>query len=132
MLASEEKGAASIGPKLCASEYGINILEENINDFKHNETKFFIIAKKHQNIFKEKSMIIFSAPNRPGSLYHVLRAFKATKINMTKIESRPSKIKKWDYVFVVEYENNGDSKKVKKLLHKIEKMCEYFDYLGSY
>lgn len=132
LLAAEDKEAASIGPRLCAAEYDLNILEENINDFKHNETKFFIVAKNPQDIFKEKSMIIFSAPDRPGSLYHVLRAFKATKINMTKIESRPSKLKKWDYVFVVEYENNGDSNKVKKLLHKIEKMCDYFNYLGSY
>jgi chorismate mutase / prephenate dehydratase len=132
MLAKEENDAAAIGPALCAKEYGLKIIEESINDFKHNETKFFIISNAPQEIMKEKSMIIFSVLNKPGSLYNTLKVFKQNKINMTKIESRPSKIKKWDYVFIVEYENIKDNKKTAKLLSKMEKLCGYFNYLGSY
>ena len=69
-------------------------------------------------------MIIFSVPNKPGSLYHALKYFKKNKVNMTKIESRPSKIKKWDYVFIVEYDNGPDQKKINKLLMKMEKLCD--------
>lgn len=132
VLALEEPFSASIGPLLCAKEYGLNVLEENINDFKHNETKFFIISKDLREEIKKKSMIIFSVPNKPGSLYHALKFFKKNKVNMTKIESRPSKMKKWDYVFIVEYDNNPDIKKVNRLLSKMEKLCDYFNYLGSY
>jgi len=130
--AAEEPDAASIGPALCAKEYGLNMLEESINDYKHNETKFFIIAKNTSLEQKNKSMIIFSVINKPGSLYHALKAFKRHRINMTKIESRPSKIRKWDYVFIVEYENLKDPKKIKKFLKNLEKHCGYFNYLGSY
>lgn len=132
LLASEEPNSASIGPILCAKEYGLNVIEGNINDFKHNETRFFIISKDLQGIIKKKSMIIFSVPNKPGSLYHALKYFKKNKINMTKIESRPSKLRKWDYVFIVEYENDPNSKNANTLLEKMEKFCDYFNYLGSY
>lgn len=132
MLASQDKEGASIGPMLCASEYGLNIIEKNINDFKHNETKFFIISKDTQDEMKKKSMIIFSVPNVPGSLFNVLKIFKKNKINMTRIESRPSKIKKWDYVFIIEYENSKEKRNNEKLLNQLKKHCEYFNYLGSY
>ncbi len=132
VLALEEPNSASIGPLLCAKEYGLNVLEENINDFKHNETRFFIISKEPQDKIKKRSMIIFSVPNKPGSLYHALKYFKKHKVNMTKIESRPSKLRKWVYVFIVEYENGSDPKRVNKLITKMKKLCEFFNYLGSY
>ncbi len=130
--ASNDPESASIGPKLCAVEYGLNILEENISDYKHNETKFYVISKNTQGIFKKKSLVIFSVPNKSGSLFDVLKVIKKNRINMTRIESRPSKIKKWEYIFIVEFENSGDEGKNNKLLDKLEKICKYFDYLGSY
>ena len=132
ILASQDNESASIGPKLCGIEYGLNILEENINDYKHNETKFFVISKQIQDVLKLKSLIIFSVPNKAGSLFNVLKIIKNNKINMTRIESRPSKIKKWEYIFIVEFENSKDINRNKKLLEKLEKSCKYFDYLGSY
>lgn len=132
ILASQDKEGAAIGPLLCASEYGLKVIEKNINDFKHNETKFFIISNKMQDEFKTKSMIIFSVPNVPGSLFNVLKVFKKNNINMTRIESRPSKIKKWDYVFIIEYENSNIKKKNERLLCQLKKICDYFNYLGSY
>ncbi len=132
IFASKDAESASIGPKLCATEYGLSILEENINDYKHNETKFFVISKNHQDILKSKSMILFSVLNKSGSLFNILKIFKKNGINMTRIESRPSKIKKWEYIFIVEFENSKDQKRNVKFLESLEKSCKYFDYLGSY
>ncbi|MBN2547340.1 MAG: prephenate dehydratase [Spirochaetes bacterium] len=132
ILVCKDPDSASIGPILCAAEYGLNVIEKNINDFKHNETKFFIISKNFVDQLKKKSMIIFSVPNVPGSLFHALKIFKKTKINMTRIESRPSKLKKWDYVFIIEYENSEIKSRNEKMLKLMQKHCDYFNYLGSY
>lgn len=132
IMASEDHESAAIGSILCASEYGLDVLEEGINDFKQNETKFFIISKNIQNKLKDRSMIIFSVPDKPGSLFNILKIFKNQKINMTRIESRPSKIKKWDYVFIIEYINPDNELKNEIHLKKLKKICEYFNYLGSY
>jgi len=132
IIAANEPNSAAIGPLLCAKEYGLKVIEENINDFKHNETKFFVISKKVEDILKEKSLIIFSVPNKSGSLFNLLKIFKKNKVNMTRIESRPSKLKKWDYIFIIEYENLKDINKIKKVINKAKKICDYFNYLGSY
>lgn len=132
IFALEEPNSASIGPYLLAKEYGLNILEEGINDKKDNQTKFFIISKKYKSLTKRKSLIIFSLLNKPGTLYRIMKVFKNQKINMTKIESRPSKEKNWEYVFIVEYENSPNIAKNAKLIDEIKKKCDYFDYLGSY
>ncbi len=132
ILASEDKEGAAIGPLLCAKEYNLNVLEEKINNKQDNQTKFFVICKELRHIFKNKSLIIFSVPNKPGSLYKILKIFYKKKINMTKIESRPSREKNWEYVFIIEYENSKSIKKNIDLIKKLKKNCDYFDYLGSY
>jgi chorismate mutase/prephenate dehydratase len=132
LLAKNDIESASIGPALCASEYGLKLLEENINDFEHNETKFFIISKAEPETLKEKSMIIFSVPNKPGGLFKILKIFKRNKVNMTRIESRPSKIKKWDYVFIIEFDNPKTNLKLNKLIDQLKNACVFFNYLGSY
>lgn len=132
ILASQDKESAAIGPLLCAKEYNLNLLEERINNKQNNQTKFFIICKQIRHIFKNRSLIIFSVPNKPGSLYKILKIFNKKNINMTKIESRPSKEKNWEYVFIIEYENSKFLKKNLSLLKTLKKSCDYFDYLGSY
>lgn len=132
LMAKEDSESAAIGSILLSSEYGLNVIEEGINDFKHNETKFFVISKDMQPGLKDYSMIIFSVPDKPGSLFSILKVFKNCKMNMTRIESRPSRIKKWDYVFIIEYETQRNEAKNAKLLEKIKKLCIYFNYLGSY
>ncbi|OHD08408.1 MAG: hypothetical protein A2Y34_07950 [Spirochaetes bacterium GWC1_27_15] len=131
ILAKDEPDSAAIGPKLCAKEYDLNIIEEGINDSKKNETKFYIISKTYGNK-KNKSLIIFSVPNKSGSLFNILKVFKKYKINMTKIESRPSKTKNWEYVFIVEYENSKEQKNNEVFIKKLKGECDYFDYLGHY
>jgi chorismate mutase / prephenate dehydratase len=132
ILASSESNSAAIGPRLCGDEYGLNIIEEDINDSKNNETRFYIVSNEINNNKKTKSLIIFSVPNRSGSLFDILKIFKKLRINMTRIESRPSKIKNWEYVFIVEFENSDDNSLNEKLIIDLKRKCDYFDYLGTY
>lgn len=132
IIAKDEAYSASIGPKLCASTYGLKIVEENIQDSKTNQTKFFIISDKIQSDYKERSLILFSVKNRYGMLFNILKILKKFKINMTKIESRPSKVKNWEYVFIIEYQNSFKKELNIKLLKEIKKNCDFLDYLGNY
>lgn len=132
LIASEEEFSASIGPKLCSTTYGLKIIEENIQDSENNQTKFFIISKEIQKKLRSKSLILFSVKNKPGSLFEILKILRKFKINMTKIESRPSKVKNWEYVFIIEYENPSEEKVNYKLLNNLKKICEYLEYLGNY
>lgn len=131
-ISKKEPGAAGIGSILCVNEYALNIIDKEINDNKENETRFYIISKDKHKLLKERSLILLSVKNKIGSLYDILKIFKRSKINMTRIESRPSRVKNWDYVFIIEYENSKCIKRNVKLLHKLKKHCNFVDYLGSY
>ena len=75
---------------------------------------------------------MFSVKNKPGSLYSVLEPFKKAKINLTKIESRPSKRKAWEYIFFVDMEGHIEDKKLKKAVESMRDDCLYLKVLGSY
>jgi len=81
---------------------------------------------------RDKPSIIFSVKDSPGALYHCLATFARANINLTKIESRPSKKKAWDYIFFIDLEGHIEESKVKKALGQLEKMCVYLKVLGSY
>lgn len=131
-IARKEGQAAGIGSILCVNEYALNIIDKEINDNKDNETRFYIISKEKHKLLKDRSLILLSVKNKIGSLYDILKIFKRSRINMTRIESRPSRVKNWDYVFIIEYENSKCIKRNLKLLHKLKKHCNFVDYLGSY
>jgi chorismate mutase / prephenate dehydratase len=132
ILAKKEPFSAAIGPLLCAKEYELNVLEENINDSKKNQTRFFIINKEINDVKRKKSLILISVPNKSGSLFNILKNFKNYKINMTRIESRPSKVKNWEYFFIIEYENSSNERNDQKFVSKLKSKCDYYVYLGTY
>lgn len=132
LIAKKEGGSAGIGSILCVNEYSLDIIDKEINDNKENETRFYIISREKHRLLKSRSLILLSVKNEVGSLYDILKIFKKSKINMTRIESRPSRVKNWDYVFIVEYENSSCIKRNRKLLHKLKRHCNFVDYLGSY
>ncbi|MBU4310084.1 ACT domain-containing protein, partial [bacterium] len=74
----------------------------------------------------------FSIKDRPGTLYDMLRPFAKEKINLTKIESRPSKKKAWEYIFFVDFQGHIEDEKVKKALKELEKGCLFLKILGAY
>jgi len=127
------KGTASIASKLAAKRYGLNILDRSIEDSPHNITRFLIIGKEDQESSKDdKTSLVFSLKDRVGVLHDVLVPFKKNKINLTKIESRPSRLKAWEYYFFVDLEGHYKDSRVKKALSELEKNCMYLKVLGSY
>ncbi len=132
-LAAKTKDAAAIASARAAEVYKLPIIEENIQDNKHNTTRFFVIA--HQDAARtghDKTSIMFSIKDKVGALYNMIKPFYHQKINLTRIESRPSKKKAWDYYFFVDFEGHRSQKNVVKALSQLEDMCKYLKILGSY
>ena len=80
----------------------------------------------------DKTSIVFEIKDKAGALHDILVPFKTAKINLTKIESRPSKKKAWSYFFFVDFEGHCDAPKTKKALASLEKHCTFLRVLGSY
>ncbi|KJU82786.1 chorismate mutase and prephenate dehydratase [Candidatus Magnetobacterium bavaricum] len=132
-MAAEEFGSAAIGSELAGKMYDLNFIERNIENIKDNVTRFLIISKESQDRSgHDKTLMMFSVKDEPGALYEILTPFKKQKINMTKIESRPTKRKAWDYVFFADVEGHIEDKKVKKALDAIKKRSVLLKILGSY
>ena len=131
--AAKQKGAAAIASSLAAKVYGVPMIRENIQDVDHNMTRFLIISKQDvPPTGNDRTSILFSIKDRMGALHGMLTPFHKNKINLTKIESRPSKKKAWDDFFFVDIEGHREDAKVKKALEELEGMCKYLKVLGSY
>ena len=131
--AAKDKNSAAIGSKLAADYYGLNILAESIEDSAHNITRFLVIGRLQSPPTKnDKTSIMFSVKDKVGALHDMLVPFKKNKINLTKIESRPSKRKAWDYYFFVDLEGHAEDRKVKKALAELKKQSNVLKILGSY
>jgi prephenate dehydratase len=125
--------AAAIASKSAAEFYDMKILEENIEDRKNNFTRFLVLSDQKTNPTKnDRTSMIFGLKHTPGSLFSVIQEFNAGNINLTKIESRPTKEKPWEYNFYLDLEGHIEEDEVKKTLNKIEKKCTFLKVLGSY
>lgn len=132
-IASQDEEAAAIASELAARVYDLQFVERHIEDNKNNYTRFLVIAKDYPSrTGKDKTSILFSVKDRPGALYDVLLPFRKSKINLTKIESRPSKRRAWEYIFFVDMEGHIEDKKVRKAVEGIKETCLYLKHLGSY
>ncbi|HDN83095.1 MAG TPA: prephenate dehydratase [Candidatus Altiarchaeales archaeon] len=132
-IASKEKNSGAIASKIAAEIYSLKVIEEGIQDYKENYTRFLIIgnheARKSGN---DKTSIVFSIKDKAGALYEILEPFAKLKINLTKIESRPSRQEPWDYYFFLDFQGHKDDAKVKKALKEVEEKCVFLKVLGSY
>jgi len=105
----------------------------DIEDSPHNITRFFVIGKADTGkTSSDKTSILFSIKDHVGALHEMLMPFKKNGINLTKIESRPSKKKAWDYYFFVDLAGHKDEPRVKKALSELESKCKFLKVLGSY
>ncbi len=130
---SKDRSAAAVASELAASVYKLKFVKKGIEDYKNNFTRFLVISRDSSpKSGKDKTSIMFSIKDKPGALYTILRHFAKHKINLTKIESRPSKRKAWEYIFFVDMEAHADNKNIKKALHEVKKECLYLKVLGSY
>ena len=105
----------------------------NIEDSSQNVTRFLVIGKEWSKpTDADKTSLMFSARDKVGALYSSLKPFYDHKINLTKIESRPSKRKLWEYYFFVDCEGHWEDKKVQKAIDELKKHCTFVKVLGSY
>jgi chorismate mutase/prephenate dehydratase len=132
-IAGRQKNAAAIASSLAARLYKLKIVTESIEDSPHNVTRFLVISKNDSGkTGRDKTSVVFSIKDRVGALHDMLLSFKAAKINLTKIESRPSKKKAWDYYFFVDMQGHRSEPRLKKAFGQIEKKCHFIKILGSY
>ncbi len=132
-IASKTDGAAAIASELAARNYDIDLLVPRIEDAQHNCTRFFVvghqIAKRTGN---DKTSVIISVKDHPGALYEILLPLSKVGVNLTRIESRPSRKKAWEYVFFIDMLGHIDDENVKEALDKIKKSSIEAKVLGSY
>lgn len=127
------QGAAALGGALAAEMNGLTMLESSIQDRATNTTRFLVIGEKTcPPTGKDRTSILFAIHDRPGSLVRALQAFDRFQINMSKIESRPSKRKDWEYVFYVDLSGHCDDPELKNAIEELEKHCSMVKLLGSY
>lgn len=130
---ANDPGIAAIGSKQAAEKYGLKILADDLSDAADNETRFFVISKKgHAKTGRNKTSIIVAIKHEAGSLYNLLGVFAKAGINLTKIESRPMKGQKWEYLFLIDLEGHKDDSNVKKVLNLTKDNTVYYKMLGSY
>jgi len=126
-------GAAALGGALAAELYGLTMLEESIQDRATNTTRFLVIGEKTcPPTGNDRTSILFAIHDRPGSLVNALRAFDQFQINMSKIESRPSKRKDWEYIFYVDLAGHCAEPMVADALDALGRHCSFVKLLGSY
>jgi chorismate mutase/prephenate dehydratase len=131
--ASGEKNAAAIGSALAAELYGLRIICENIEDIANNVTRFLVISLEDAKpTGEDKTAILFSTAHKAGALADVLDVFKAYDINLTNIESRPSRKRQWEYYFFVDFIGHRTDEHVQKGLEEARKHCLQLSILGSF
>ncbi|MBC7196692.1 MAG: prephenate dehydratase, partial [Deferribacterales bacterium] len=132
-IASKDETAAAIASEMSELIYGLKIVHKNIEDFTNNYTRFLVIGDFEPEITgKDKTSLMFSVSHKAGSLYQALKSFADNNINMTKIESRPSKMKAWEYVFYVDIDGHYKDKQIKEAIDKFSNEVSFFKILGSY
>lgn len=132
-MAAKNKNTAAIASLLAAECYGLKVRARSIEDSHHNVTRFLVIGKTPANkTGKDKTSIMASFNDRVGALHDMLTPFKKNAINLTKIESRPSKKKAWQYFFFIDMEGHLTDKKINRALKGLEKGCKVLKVLGSY
>ena len=138
-IAKEEKGAAAVANEFAATFHGVNILARNIQDKADNTTRFFVIGKSSSGaVGGRRDMTSFlislgdEAAAHSGALLKMLMPLAERGINLSKVESRPSKRRPWDYYFFIDVTGHFDDPEMKAALAELKKFCPLVKWLGSY
>jgi len=132
-IASEEDGAAAIASALAADTYNLEVVVSSIEDMPNNYTRFFVVGHRlSKKTGNDKTSVLISVKDRPGALYALLLPFSDAGVNLTRIESRPSRKKAWEYVFFVDVVGHIDDPAVAETLEKVGEHCNEVKVLGSY
>jgi chorismate mutase/prephenate dehydratase len=132
-VAAGEPKAAAVATELAASTYGLEVLRRAIQDNPYNRTRFLTIGRvTNPPTGKDKTSLLFFVANRPGALYLALATLANSEINMTMIESRPTRLKPWEYMFFVDIQGHRDDPMIAAAVAELEKHCHLCRVLGSY
>ena len=131
--ASQEEGAAAIASVLAAQTYNLDVIAPRIEDSPSNYTRFFVIGHQlAKPTGKDRSSILISIRDRPGALSALLLPFSEANINLTRIESRPSRKKAWEYVFFIDLVGHVEDPNIKTALEAVAEHCVVLKVLGSF
>jgi chorismate mutase / prephenate dehydratase len=132
-LATTERQSGAICGTLAAERYQLRILQSDIQDNSANATRFLVLGRQcSPPTGQDRTSVMFSIADEVGALYQALAPFRRFKLNMTKIESRPSKRKAWEYFFFVDCDGHMNDNKVAKALQMLGTHCNFVKVLGSY
>jgi chorismate mutase/prephenate dehydratase len=132
-MAAEEAYAGAIGSRVAAELYGLEVICENIEDITNNVTRFIVVSREDARpTGEDKTAILFSTAHKAGALVDVLAVFKKFSINLTNIESRPSKKREWEYHFLVDLLGHRTEERVQAGLEEARQHCLQLSILGSF
>ncbi|MEM7195547.1 MAG: prephenate dehydratase [Pseudomonadota bacterium] len=133
VVAASESHVAAIAGMSAAERYKLSVLAQDIEDSADNTTRFLVLSdRKTPPTRNDKTSLLLSAKNRPGALLHLLQPLLENKIDMTRLESRPSKTGLWEYVFFIDIEGHQLDERIKTALDKLRDEAGLFKLLGSY
>jgi chorismate mutase/prephenate dehydratase len=132
-LAATNPNAAAVTSSLGAQLNGLVILAQGIEDVAGNATRFVVISPKDSPpTGHDKTSVVFSTPDERGALLRVLAIFDAENLNLTRIESRPDKSRRWEYVFFTDVEGHRTSDALGRAIKRVQSQCQMVQILGSY
>lgn len=133
--AAKEKGAAAVGPRLAGERYGVPAVAMRIQDQKNNTSRFGILGHEPSGIVgrgHDKTSLLVSLHHEPGALLRALTPFHRRKLNLTRIESRPSRLRPWDYIFFLDVSGHYHEPAMQAAIKDIRRHCPMVKWLGSY
>ncbi|GAH17998.1 unnamed protein product, partial [marine sediment metagenome] len=130
----KDKSYAAIGPELSAELYDLKVLNSKIEDESSNFTRFLVISKIQNPLKGEKmkTSIVFVTKHVPGALYWVLKIFSDAEINLSKVESRPRRKGRWEYIFFMEFDADKNDSNAKVALEQMKSNVIWQKILGSF
>ncbi len=132
-MASKETDSGALASDLAAELYGLSVLDRDIQDLGGNTTRFLVVGKSYgEATGNDKTSLYFGVKHQAGALCGALDVLRAHGLNMTKIESRPSKARQWEYFFFVDVEGHVSDEKVRLALDALNEHCAILTVLGSY
>lgn len=131
--ALDDATSAAIAGELAGRLYGLPVLRERIEDSTQNVTRFLVVGRREVGpTGSDKTSVLISIRDEVGALHRILEPFAAARVNLTRIESRPTRRRPWEYVFFIDFQGHRDSPVIREVLAALRERCLHLKVLGSY